>query len=231
MSASLWSLVAAACVCGASEANQALGILVPIQGDVRQAQPYVPREGDLVFFDDHNPIWYALFTWAGTGPPDHVGIVVKRYNGSLAVLEAGPDDSVWVTLQSVGPRLRQFDKDVQGTVTIRRCKKELNARQSKALTRFAETQEGKRYAVLRLLLQGTPFRCRGPIREYFLAKTSLDRWSWICSELVVAAGTVADLFPRMVKANATYPRDIVNNRRHDLSQVWQDGQTWRLARP
>ncbi len=39
--------------------------------------PYVPREGDLVFYDDHNPTWTGLFALAGTGPPLHMGIVVK----------------------------------------------------------------------------------------------------------------------------------------------------------
>src|SRR5262249_13642462 len=160
---------------------------------------------DLVFFDDHSLFWTLLFAWAGTGPPLHVGIVVKRSDGSPAILEAGPDDWVWVTLQDVAGRLRQFERDFQGTITIRRCKQALNAEQSQALTRFAEVQEGKRYAVLRLLLQGTPLRSRGPIGEMFLAHTYLDRWSWFCSELVVAGGTIAGLFPDTVKANATYP--------------------------
>src|SRR5690349_17851787 len=60
---------------------------------------YAPREGDLVFFDDRNLVWTILFAWAGTGPPLHMGIVVKKADGALAVLEAGPDDTVWVTLQ------------------------------------------------------------------------------------------------------------------------------------
>ena len=81
----------------------------------------------------------------------------------------------------------------------------------------------------RLLLQGTRFRNRGLIRELFLARTDLDRSSWICSELVVAAGTVAGLFPDTVKSNVTYPLDLVNNRRHDLSRVWHDAAIWQPA--
>jgi hypothetical protein len=192
--------------------------------------PYQPREGDIVFFDDKNPLWTLLFRWAGTGPPLHVGLVVKRGDGSLAVLEAGPDDTLWVYLQDLVPRLHQFQKEYKGTITIRRCRKELSPERSAALTRFALAQEGKPYAVLRLLLQGTPFRSRGPIRETFLAHTDLDRWSWICGELTVAAGTVAGLFPDTVKANVTYPRDIVDNRRHDLSAIWHDPEIWRPAR-
>ncbi len=207
----------------------AIGEVVPEKtgADKSVAQAYVPREGDLVFFDDHNPFWTVLFLWAGTGPPLHVGIVVKKEDGNLAVLEAGPDDTIWVTIQDLKTRLPKFVEDYQGTITVRRSRQELSAAQSEALTKFALAQDGKRYAILRLLIQGTPLRFRGPIRELFLARTDLDRSSWICSELVVAAGTVAGLFPDTVKSNVTYPLDLVNNRRHDLSRTWHDAETWQ----
>lgn len=223
-------LLTAACFTPGGEGTPGAGFLLPAPAGPGQLQSYAPREGDLVFFDDHNLFWTVLFAQSGTGPPLHMGIVVKRYNGSLAILEAGPDDSTVVTLQAVAPRLRQFHRDFRGVITIRRCKQDLSPAQSRALTRFAEAQEGKQYAVLRLLQQGTPFRCRGPLRERFLAHTSLDRWSWICSELVVASGTVAGLFPCTVKANVTYPLDLVNNQRHDLSPTWEDAETWRPTR-
>ena len=91
--------------------------------------PYVPREGDLVFFDDDSPIWEALFAIAGTGRPLHMGIVVKKTNGTLAILEAGPDDTTRVALLDLDKRLPQFDEDFSGTIQIRRCKKELTAEQ------------------------------------------------------------------------------------------------------
>jgi hypothetical protein len=227
MQSVLFCLAATCCFFPGEEIVNPAGYLVSAQGKAMKPEPYSPREGDLVFFDDQSPIWTVLFAWAGTGPPLHMGIVVKRYNGSLAILEAGPDDSIWVTIQVVAPRLHQFDKDFHGTISIRRCKKDLSRVKSKALTSFAEAQEGKMYAILRLLMQGTPLRSRGFPRELFLASTQLDRWSWICSELVVAAGTVAGLFPARVKANVTYPQDIVNNGRHDLSRTWHDAETWR----
>src|SRR5262245_9828949 len=211
--------------CGPTDATGHLRI--DKQGEPKQAIAYHPSEGDLVFYDDKSILWTALFLWAGTGPPLHMGIVVKKSDGTLAVLEAGPDDTVHVAILDVASRLPQFDKDFKGSkITIRRCKKELTKEQSAALTKFAEAQDGKRYAVLRLLLQGTCLRSRGPIRELFLAETVLDRSSWICSELSVAAGTVAGLFPKSVKANVTYPLDLVDNRRHDLSRIWQDAAVW-----
>ena len=192
---------------------------------------YTPREGDLVFYDDKHLGWTILFAYAGTGAPLHMGIVVKKADGKLAVLEAGPDDTIWVKLLDLDKRLPQFQNDFQGTIHIRRCKKELTDEQSKELTRFAEAQDGKRYAIGRLLLQGTSFRSRGPVRELVLGKTYLDRDSWICSELAVAAGTVVKLFdPTKVYANVSYPRDLVNNERHDMSANWHDAALWQPSR-
>lgn len=217
-------VVAGLCASGPDDALGQLGIE---EKGKPAALRYEPSVGDLVFFDDHNPIWTALFVWAGTGPPLHMGIVVKKVDGSFAVLEAGPDDTVWVTLQDLSTRLRQFERSYHGTVTIRRCKKALPREACWAMTRFAYLQDGKPYAVARLLLQGTCLRSRGPVREWFLGSTQLDRFSWICSELAVAAGTVGGLFPKTVKANVTYPRDLFDNRRHDLSETWHDAAVWR----
>lgn len=192
----------------------------------KETIPYVPREGDLIFYDDKSIFWTILFAWAGTGPPLHMGIVVKGTDGKLAVLEAGPDDKIKVYILELNSRL----KDFKGVVTIRRCKVKLTEEKSAAMTKFAKEQDGKPYAVIRLLLQGTSFRSRGPVREMFLAGTYLDRWSWICSELAVATGTVVGLFdPAVVRANVTYPRDIVDNKRFDLSKNWHDAETWGPA--
>jgi hypothetical protein len=224
MSTLAWSLWTAACLLLA-DAPSAYGYLVPHEGSDK-AVPYVPREGDLILYDDHKLIWTLLFAYAGTGSPLHAGIVVKKADGRLAVLEAGPDDTIWVDLIDLETRLQKFP----GTVTIRTCKQKLSRARSLALTRFAILQEGKRYAILRLLLQGTCLRPRGPLAP-LLAKTVLERDSWICSELVVAAAAVAGLLDsKRVCANATFPRDLVDNRRHDLSAVWNEAAEWRPQR-
>jgi hypothetical protein len=230
----LWSIGCAALLLAPAD-RDADGYLFgrpprPAKALQRTLTPYVPREGDLVFYDDHNPTWTALFALAGTGPPLHMGIVVKRTDGRMAILEAGPDDTLSVRLLDLAPRLRQFHRDFRGTITIRRCKVTLSPQQSAAQTRFAVAQDGKRYAARRLLVQGTPLRARGPLGP-LLARTRLDRDSWICSELAVATGTVAGLFdPREVPANATYQRDLVDNRRHDLRDVWQATAEWLPGR-
>ena len=215
---------------GAVPLTGALAVPPARKGAEPSVVPYLPRAGDLVFFDDRSPVWLPLFALAGTGPPLHMGIVVKKADGKFAILEAGPDDTIWVALLDLGPRLKQFHNDFPaGSIAIRRCKTSLTRDKSAALTKFAEAQKGKRYAVLRLLSQGTKFRVRGPL-EPLLAGTELDRSSWTCAELAVAAGTVVELFdPKQVKANVAYPRDLVNNRQHDLSVIWEDAARWQPA--
>src|SRR5476649_2871488 len=121
MTKALVSLLLLAGVCQAGEERKATGYVVPAKAAAEKAppQPYVPKEGDLIFYDDHNLFWTVLFLWAGTGPPLHVGIVFKKDDGALAVLEAGPDDTIWVKLLDVEKRLPQFAADYKGTITIR----------------------------------------------------------------------------------------------------------------
>ena len=123
-----------------------------------RVEPYCPREGDLVLFDDELWYWHLLYRFpAMTEPPDHSGIVILRPYGTAALLESGPDNNNYVRIQDAIPRLTAF----KGTIWIRRVKKPLVAEHSAALTNFALAQEGKRYAIWRLLMQGTPFRARG----------------------------------------------------------------------
>src|SRR5262249_4957909 len=92
--------------------------------------------------------------------------------------------------------------------------------------------DGKPYAVGRLMLQGTRFRERGPKDDMAKGTTILDRNSWICSELAVAAGTVAKLFdPKVVHSTVAYPRDLVDNARYDLREMWHDAASWCPTRP
>jgi hypothetical protein len=211
--------------------TDAAGYLLIESESARTTIPYEPREGDLIFYDDHSKMWTALFALAGTGPPLHMGIVVRKLDGQLAVLEAGPDDTVWVDIRDLVPRLHQFYRDFNGLITIRRCKEPLNHYQSRALTHFALAQHGKRYAVVRLLAQGTPFRSRGAL-EGWLGKTETDRDAWICSELAVAGASIAGLVdPEVVHSNVAYPRDLVDNQRYDLSRSWHDAADWRPYPP
>jgi hypothetical protein len=192
-----------------------------------RVEPYTPEEGDVVLFNDQIKIWKKLYHFVGSEPPDHSGIIFKFPDGMLALVESGPDNG-----QLSGLRVRIIEATsrlhcYQGTLWVRRLKKPLTPEQSARLTEFAMAQEGKRYAVGRLLLQGTPFRCRGTWRNAMFGKTDLDRGSWLCSELVVAAGTVAGIFdPNVHHANAIYPRDLFLDDKYDLSQVLYPAGIW-----
>src|SRR6516164_8145396 len=104
---SLALLLAMSQSAGDVRSSHEAGYLLAQREETRAAIPYEPREGDLIFYDDHSKIWTALFKAAGTGPPLHMGIVVRKPGGTLAVLEAGPDDTVWVDLRDLIPRLHQ----------------------------------------------------------------------------------------------------------------------------
>jgi hypothetical protein len=186
-------------------------------------EPYIPREGDMVFFDDYSTKWECLFRAVGTGPPFHSAIVFRLPNGLPAVIEAGADDGLVVAIEPAYQRLRRF----KGDIWIRRCKRALTHEESRRLTEFALEQDGKPYAVTRLLMQATALRCRMGLRYQLFARTYLDRDSWLCSELVVAAGTVANLFdPKLHPANAMYPRDLVTDRYYSLRHNWEDPGLW-----
>ena len=186
-------------------------------------EPYFPHEGDILFYDDQNKLWTFLFWLGGTKPPFHVGIVVKRPDGSWAVLEAGADDQTWVWVLDLVPRLHDFE----GIIQVRRCKVALTPEQSQRLTAFALAQHGKPYAVMRLALQLTPLRSRGYLHQRFYAGTYLDRNRWVCVEIVVAAGTLVGLFdPAVVKATAVYPLDLLDDHVYDLSPVYEGARYW-----
>ena len=99
--------------------------------------------------------------------------------------------------------------------------------ESAQLTAFAKAQEGKHYALWRLLLQGTPCRLRNGLTEKYIARTHLDRSRWLCTEIVVAAGTLVGLFDDSVKGNACYPLDMLDDQHkynlgkcYDLPGYW-----------
>ena len=189
----------------------------------KTSRAYTPREGDILLFDDMSPFWAKLYSIAGTGPPFHAGIVFKKTDGSFAVLESGPDDTLHVYLLDLEPRLNNF----KGSIGVRQAKRALTKEESEILTNFAYAQEGKRYAMWRLLLQGTYFRHRGGIKEKHLAATYDDRTRWLCAEIVVSAGALVNLLDRdKVKATVTYPLDMVDDVRIDLSATYEPTVYW-----
>ena len=190
---------------------------------VTRTVPYEPCAGDLVFFNDYKAHWIFLYKMVGTEGPYHAALVFRKADGEFATVEAGPNDTLHCRVLPLTPRLQDF----HGTIHIRRVKTPLTKEKEESLAQWAHAQDGKRYALGRLLLQGTPVRVRGPLRKDYFGATYTDRISYLCAELAVAGGTVVGLFdPAKQPGNAIYPRDIIFNDKYDLSATYHDAQMW-----
>jgi hypothetical protein len=187
------------------------------------SEPYVPHEGDMLFYNDHSTKWTVLYKMVGSDAPYHSGLVYKQPDGLCGAVEAGPNDSLECRTLDLKSRLYDWPY----TLYIRRCKKQLTPQQSSEMTKWALAQDHKRYALGRLLLQATPVRARGRVRKTLFGATYLDRPAYLCAELVVAGGTVGGIFdPHIHKGNSCYPRDLIFNDVFDLSPQYEESQVW-----
>ncbi len=188
-----------------------------------RGERYRPRPGDIVLFDHHIKAITNLYRFCGTSSPVHAGVVFQKRDGKLGILEAGPNTVQKVLIFDIDDRLHKFD----GTILVRQLKSPLTANQSRRLTEFSHEQEGKGYALGRLISQATPFRPQGSLRGQLFGKTVLNRERWMCSEIVVAAMAVAGVLDaKAYPANAMYPRDLCYDERHDLSAAYQEPALW-----
>ncbi len=183
---------------------------------------------------DGSMFWRITHYLALAFDPNGSGIVVARPDGSLAVLEAGPNDSMWIRVVDLLPHLREYAD--QGKVWIRKRRVPLTAEESAQLTAFAMAQENKLFALQRLGVQLTPFRTRGPLRTRFVGKPhGGNRISYFCSELVCEACVAAGLLdPERTRPSATYPHDLFFGRswnpfidKHlDVNAGWYPPARW-----
>jgi hypothetical protein len=180
------------------------------------AEPYVPQPGDIMLRLDHSKFWRITHYMALAFDPNGSAIVFARPDGTPAVLEAGPMDTMWVRTLDLLPHLKEYT-DI-GRVWIRRRHVPLTPEQSCRLTEFALAQDGKHFALFRLGVQLTPFRSRGPLRTYFMGGPHGGcRRSYFCSELVSEACVAAGLLdPARMRPSATYPRDLFYGRSFNL---------------
>jgi hypothetical protein len=179
------------------------------------AEAYLPQPGDIMLRMDGSKFWRITHYMALAFDPNGSGIVFARPDGSLAVLEAGPNDTMWVQTLDLLPHLMEYA--AEGKVWIRKRCVPLTAEQSTQLTAFALRQDGKLFALQRLGVQLTPFRTRGPIRTCFIGRPHGDRLSYFCSELVCEACVAAGLLdPERTRPSATYPHDLFFGRSYNL---------------
>ena len=199
------------------------------------AVPYVPQPGD-IFLCTGQEMWAKVgHRLADTAAPQHSGIVFARPDGSMALLEAGPNNTLHVSSHDVVPQLATYWDHER--IWIRRRNVPLTAEQSAALSAFACAVEGKRFALVRMLAQITPCRCRGRMTtQYFGGPHGTERWSYFCSELVAEACVAARLLDEeTTRPAAMYPRELFFghsdnpwiNDHLDMSQ-WDAPARWTL---
>ncbi|MBY0229931.1 MAG: hypothetical protein K2W96_11675 [Gemmataceae bacterium] len=191
-------------------------------------EPYRPRAGDIVLYDNFSTFLHVGYRLAATAAPVHAALVIERPDGTPAMLElTGPHViTAKVCIVEIGPYLERF----KGAIIVRRIREPLSEAQKRALHDFALLQTGKSFAACRVALIATPFNARYGLRRMLFARTCLDRHRWFCSELVVASLTVAGLLdPQVIPANATVPRDLAYDERFDLSALYHPAQPWQPA--
>lgn len=197
-------------------------------------RPYQPEPGDL-YFSSTKALWSRAGHWlAGSGCPHHSGIVFRRPDGRMAILEAGPFNGLHVETLDVIDDLGGHEKRNE-IVWIRHRRAPLTDEQSKSLTEWALAQEGKRFAACRLVGQLTLFRSRGPLRTWFMGGPHGARDSYYCCELVMESLVhIGVCDPERTRPCATYPRDIFFDsspnpfidRNLNLSPNWYPPARW-----
>ena len=202
------------------------------------AEAYLPQPGDIMLRLDNSIFWRVTHYMALAFDPNGSGIVFARPDGSLAILEAGPNDTQWVGILDLLPHLEEYAN--AGRVWIRKRKVPLTQEQSCRLTAFALAQEGKRCALIRLAGQLTPLRHRGPLRTRFVGQPEGDRKTYFCSELVCEACVATGLLdPERTRPSATYPHDLFYgksfnpfiNQTLDVNCHWHPPARWTPCVP
>jgi hypothetical protein len=168
---------------------------------------YLPQPGDIMLATKPNFFWTLTHNLSGAYEPHSSALVVAREDGTLGIMEAGPDNTPRVRVLDMLTHLREYE--CQGRVWIRKRCTPLTAAESACLTEFAMRQDGKRFALGRLGLQLTPVRTRGPLRTAVVGKPHGERSSYFCSELVLETLVYAGLLDaQTTRPAATYPCEL-----------------------
>jgi hypothetical protein len=197
---------------------------------------YAPQPGDIVLAANNSIFSVIGHYAAGTGYPNHSMIVFARKDGSLGILEAGPHGKLkqGMVISACLPHLASYEDE--GRLWVRQRKVPLTAEQSACLTEFAYKEEGKRFAVVRVDAQATPFRSRMPVRAVWLGKPNPEKNAFFCSELVLNGCVYAGLMStETTRPACTYPRDIffgkcsnpfVNRSLREMECGWEPPARW-----
>jgi hypothetical protein len=202
--------------------------------------PYTPQPGDLFLATDPSPVaWFGHWVAGGPGM-HHSGILFARPDGSMALLEGGPYNTLHIRALDPNAHMAAY-VEWGARVWVRRRRVPLSSEQSACLTAFALAQDGKPFAVTRMLRQVTPFKTRGVLRTPFLGHShGPARSRYYCSELVIEACVAAGLMdPETARPSATYPRDLFDghsrvpylDRHLNMEPAWDPPSRWLPCLP
>ena len=84
--------------------------------NVLRGQPmaYVPQPGDIMLATDVNFFWSLTHNLALAGEPHNSAVIVANKEGHLVVLEAGPDDTLFVGTNDMLPHLKHYSEKGPG---------------------------------------------------------------------------------------------------------------------
>ena len=199
------------------------------------ADPYVPQPGDVFLATDRSrPIALGHAAVGGAGV-HHSGFVFARSDGRMAVIEAGPHNTL--DIEIIDPYEHMLSHYVRGErVWVRRRAVPLTPEQSARLTAFSEPQEGKPFALGRGLSFMSPFTKRGVLRTPHVGRVhGPDRERYFCSEMVVESFVYAGLMDcATARPAATLPRDLFFghsgnpwlDRHLDMDAGWAPPSRW-----
>src|ERR1700724_2567005 len=77
----------------------------PLRGP---AEPYLPQPGDIMLATDGNLFWKITHDLALAFEPHGSGIFFARSDGSLGLLEAGPNDTLFIRAIDPLPHLKEY---------------------------------------------------------------------------------------------------------------------------
>ncbi len=202
-------------------------------------QNYQPQAGDMFFSTDK---WWIIrfgHKLAGAHAPHHSGIIVQKPDGQFCTLEAGPHNCLTIKLLDMGESLAGYEA-AGNKVWVRRRSVPLTPEQSAKLTGFAMAQDGKRFALFRMLGQLTPIRTRSLLWTHAVGTPNGDRDSFFCAELVMESCCAAGLLdPNRTHPCCTYPSDLFFGRSpnhyvdetFDINLFWDPPTRWTKLLP
>jgi hypothetical protein len=188
-------------------------------GACDRTEPYVPHEGDVVLITSVKLRMTLSYALARSGHPFHAGLIVRRCDGSLAILESGGDVR-FTTLRPVLDRFVNHKLSHTGsTIWVRRIQRPLTPAESARLTCFAESQVGKPFAAPAQL---------AALAFPRLAERTADptHSTWYCSEVVVGGLVASGLIPPGSVPGVVLPRDIYFDSGPSLRCGWGPPARW-----